>query len=154
MLQDLAETSNKLFRNLKNKAGITEKELKYFTIYFKKTTSLGKLYLLPKIHKRLSEVPGRPVISNCGTPMEKVSESLDSELKSVTQGQSYIKDSGDFIKKLINFNYISQDAMIVTADVVGLYASIPQYAGLEALKKALDNQENKKVSNDVLIKIA
>ena len=44
--------------------------------------------------------------------------------------------------------------MIVTADVVGLYASIPQYAGLEALKKALDNQENKKVSNDVLIKIA
>ena len=86
MLQDLAETSNKLFRNLKNKAGITEKELKYFTIYFKKTTSLGKLYLLPKIHKRLSEVPGRPVISNCGTPMEKVSESLDSELKSVTQG--------------------------------------------------------------------
>ena len=93
MLQDLAETSNKLFRNLKNKGGITEKELKYFTIDFKKATNLGKLYLLPKIHKRLFEVPGRPVISNCGTPMEKVSEFLDSELKSVMQeGWSYIKD--------------------------------------------------------------
>ena len=31
MLQDLAETSNKLFRNLTNKGGIAEKELKYFT---------------------------------------------------------------------------------------------------------------------------
>ena len=71
--QDLAETSNKLFRNLKNKGGITEKELRYFAIDFKKTTNLGKLYLLRKIHKRLSEVPGRSVISNCSTPTEKVS---------------------------------------------------------------------------------
>ena len=61
-LQDLAETSNKLFRNLKSKGGITEKQLKYFTIDFKKATNLGKLYLLPKIHKRLFEVPGRPGI--------------------------------------------------------------------------------------------
>ena len=27
---------------------------------------LGRFYLLPKIHKRLNSVPGRPVISNCG----------------------------------------------------------------------------------------
>ena len=51
MLQDLAETSNKLFRNLKKKGEITEKQLKYFTIDFKKATNLYKLYLLPKIHK-------------------------------------------------------------------------------------------------------
>ena len=80
ILHDLAETSNKLFRNLKDKRGITEKQLKYFTIDFKKTTNLRRLYLLSKIHKRLFEVPGRPVIPNCGTPTEKVSESLDSEL--------------------------------------------------------------------------
>ena len=43
-----------------------------------KATNLGKLYLLLKIHKRLENVPGRPVISNCGTPAEKVSEFLDS----------------------------------------------------------------------------
>ena len=119
MLQDLAETSNKLFGNLKNKRGITERKLKYITIAFKKATNLGKLYLLPKFHKRLFEVPGRSLISNCGTPMEKVSEFLDSELKSVMQeGLSYIKNSGDFIKKLKHIDHIPQDAIMVTADVV------------------------------------
>ena len=141
ILQDLAETSNKLFRNLKDKRGITEKEWKYFTIDSKKATNLGKLYLLPKIHKRLFEVPGRLVISNCGTPTEKVSEFLDGELKSVMQeGWSYIKDSGDFIKKLKNIDHIPQDAIMVTADVVSLYPSIPHDAGLKALRKALDNR--------------
>ena len=32
------------------------------------------MYLLPKIHKGLSGVPGKLVISNCGMPTEKVSE--------------------------------------------------------------------------------
>ena len=125
MLQDLAETSNKLFRNLKNKGGITEKELTYFTVDFKKATNLGKLYLLPKIHKSLFEVPGRPVISDCGNHTEKVSEFLDSELQSVMQeGWSYIKDSSDLIKKFKNIDHIPQDAIMITADVVGLYPSI------------------------------
>ena len=58
------------------------------------------MYLLPKIHKRLYDVPGRPVISNCGTPTEKASEFLDNQLKEVMQNEwSYIKDSNDFIKK-------------------------------------------------------
>ena len=62
-------------------------------LQFKKTTNLGKLYLSPKIHKRLSKVPGRPVISNCGTPTEKTSEFLDFYLKPLMQnGWSYIRD--------------------------------------------------------------
>ena len=41
---------------------------------------------------------------------------------------------------------------MVTADVVGLYPSIPHDAGLEALRKALDNRENKKISTHHLDK--
>ena len=55
------------------------------------------MYLLHKIHKRLSDVPGRPVISNCGMPTEKVSEFLDYQLKLVLRnGKSCIRDSGHF----------------------------------------------------------
>ena len=65
----------------------------------KKVTNLGKLYLLPKIHKRLYDVPERRVISNCGTPTEKVSEFLDHRLEPIMQeGWSYIKETEDFIK--------------------------------------------------------
>ena len=51
----------------------------------KKATNFIKLYLLPKIHKRLRNVPGRPVISNCGSSTEKCSEFLDYHLKSIMQ---------------------------------------------------------------------
>ena len=41
ILQELADNSNKLFKSLKTKGSITEKELKYFTIEFKKARNLG-----------------------------------------------------------------------------------------------------------------
>ena len=43
---------------------------------------------------------------------------------------------------------------MVTADVVGLYPSIPHEAGLNALKEALDNRENKTINTEDLIKMA
>ena len=82
--------SNKIFKRLCSHQLISEK-----------ATNLGKLYFLPKIHKPLSAAPGRPVISNCGKPTAKVSEYLDNILKPTMQNSwSYIKDSGDFLKKL------------------------------------------------------
>ena len=42
---------------------------------------------------------------------------------------------------------------MVTADVVGLYPSIPHDTGLEALRKPLDNRKNKKISTDDLTKM-
>ena len=64
---------------------MSHKTLKYFTYEYKKSTNLGKYYLLPKIHKRLNKVPGRRFISNCGAPIEKASEFLDFHLKKVMQ---------------------------------------------------------------------
>ena len=61
----LVAISNRFFCGLKLGGHIWEKEMKHFMCEYKKVTNLGKLYLLPKIHKRLYEVPGRHVISNC-----------------------------------------------------------------------------------------
>ena len=81
MLSNLVNTSNKFFRGPKTKVFIAKNKLKYFSYKYQKVCNLVKMYLLPKIHKRLSDVPGTPVISNCGMPTEKVSEFLEYYLK-------------------------------------------------------------------------
>ena len=84
------------------------------------------MYLLPKIHKRLDNVPGRPVISNCGTPTEKASVFLDHHLQPIMKSVvSYIKDTNDFLSKLKNFGKIPENVFLVSADYAGLYPSIP-----------------------------
>ena len=62
---------------------ISDNTLKYFTYEFKNFTNLRQLYLLPKIHKRLENVHGRPIISNCGSPTEKASEFQNFHLKKI-----------------------------------------------------------------------
>ena len=107
--------------------------MKCFVYDYKNASNLRKLYFLPKIYKRLSNVPSRPVTSNCGTPTKKASEFLDYHLKPVIQKSwSYIKDSEDFIEKIKCISNLPDDASLVTVDVVGLYASISHELGLKA----------------------
>ena len=144
-----------MFQSLRKKNLITEKELKYFGYQHKKSTNFGKMYLLPKIHKRLDNVPGRPVISNCGTPTEKASDFLDHHLQPIIKsGVSYIRDTNDFLFKLKNLRKIPENAFLVTADIVGLYLSIPHDEGLEVLRKQLNVFDNKSIPTEDLVKMA
>ena len=53
ILTELKEKSNYFFKSL-NASGIISKiEFQYITYKYKKATSPGKMFLLPKIHKRL-----------------------------------------------------------------------------------------------------
>ena len=116
---------------------------------------IGRFYLLPKIHKRLHAVPGRPVISNCGYFTENISAYLDSHLQPLAKAvKSYIKDTNDFLKKLRNSPELPGDAILCTIDVVGLYPNIPHDGGLEALRHFLDLRENKTVSTESLLELA
>ena len=98
----------------------------------------------------MKNVPGRPVILNCGTPTEKACDFLDHHLKPV---KPYIKDSGDFIHKIKNLQSIPDDAILVTSNVVVLYPSIPHEAVSKALKDALDSRENKSIITEDLVKM-
>ena len=109
--------------------------MKYFRFDFKKACNLGKLYLLLKIDKRMFNIPGMPVISNCGTLTENVSEFMDSHLQPIMKkGLSCIKDSGDFISNIKWIGSVPKNTILVNADVVGLYPRIPHNVGLKALK--------------------
>ena len=82
-------------------------------------------------------------------------EFLDNQLKKVMQnGCSYIKDSNDIITKIKHLKNIPDNALLVTADVAGLYPSIPHEAGLRALKEVLDRREDKKISTEGFVKMA
>ena len=70
------------------------------------------------------------------------------------KGKSYIKGSNDFINKIRDISSIPEGSLLVTADVVGLYPSIPHELGLEALKKALDNREVKPIPTKDLVNMA
>ena len=70
------------------------------------------------------------------------------------KGWSYIKDSQDFINKSRKLGKIPDNAILVTADVVGLYPSISHNVGLRALKEALDKREQKKSPTKDLVQMA
>ena len=70
------------------------------------------------------------------------------------KGLFCFKDSGDFINKFKISHYIISDgAILVTAEIVDLYPSIPNKAGFRAPKEALDNRESKTVLTKNLVKM-
>ena len=100
-------------------------------------------------------MPARPVISNYGTPTEKVSEFLYNQLKPVMrEGMSYIKDSNNFFHKTRDLKDIPNGGLLVTADAIGLHPSIPHGAGLQGPKEVLECKKDKKISTNDLVKVA
>jgi hypothetical protein len=153
-LGNLVGESNKMFQDLYDQGSISKDELRYLSYEYKNSGSLGRLYFLPKIHKRLSNVPGRPVISNCGISTEKASELLDHHLKPITKdGKSYIRDTGHFLEKLKEIGKVPENALLVTADVTSLYPSIPHDDGRRALYAKLEERKDKKVPSEDLTKM-
>ena len=93
-----------------------------------------------KIHK--PELVGRPIISGCDGPTERISSFVDTLLQPIAQKQkSFIKDTTDFIS-FIEKTKIGKDTILVSMDVSSLYTNIPQEEGTEIVCKAYDSFHN------------
>ena len=150
-ISPLIKTIKTHLAKIKLRGDISQETMDYF---FNKNPRVGRFYLLPKIHKRLNNIPGRPVISNCGYFTENISAFLDYHLQPLArQVKSYIKDTNDFLKKLRDLSDLPEEYLLCTVDVVGLYPNIPHDGGLAALRKALDARENKTISTDTLLEL-
>ena len=138
--------------NVKARGDTSSETLDYFMV---NNPKLGRFYLLPKIHKRLNAIPGRPVISNCGYFTENISSFLDYHLQPLTKSvKSFIKDTNDFLRKLRSLPLLPDNSLLCTIDVVGLYPNIPHEEGLIAIRKALDKREDKVITTDSLMELA
>ena len=94
----------------------------------------------------MCDIPGRPVISNCGFYTENISAFLDHQLKPIAmQVKSYVKDTNDFPKKLRVLPDLPKESMIFTINLVDLYPSIPKKEGLRFFRNVLERRSNKKL---------
>ena len=148
----LEKITKKVIRKLKNRGDISHETLDYFSA---NNPKLGRFYLHPKIHKRLHDVPGRPVISNSGFYTENISSFIEYHLKPLAQNvKSYIKYTNDFLSKLASLPPLPDDVILCTIDVVGLYPYRPHDEGLIAMRKALDLRKDKRISAESVIELA
>ena len=86
----------------------------------------AQLYLLPKVHKNDTPVPGGPIVSANESPTERVSAFVDNFLAPIIKtGWSYIRDTSDFLLKLQDIGDLRGDELLLTLDVSSLYTNIP-----------------------------
>ena len=69
-------------------------------------------------------------------------------------GKSYVKDTYHFLGKLKQLGKEPPNAILVTADVVSLYPSIPHDAGLKALHEKLEERNDKSLPMADLVSMA
>lgn len=110
-------------------------------------------YTLPKIHKRLNDPPGRPIVSGNQSLTEPLSKFVDHHIKDLVQSlPSFLKDTTDFLVKLSGIGEVNETDLLCSMDVTSLYTNIPHDAGLAALEYYL--QTNQVPHADFLLSLA
>ena len=105
-------------------------------------------YTLTKIHK--PTLVGRPIISGCDGPTERISSLVDRLIQPIAQMQdSYLKDTTDFIN-FIEKKKFPANTILVSMDVTSLYTNIPQEEGINTVCQAYEDYHNKEPPIPVL----
>ena len=148
---DMAKKVTNRIRKARDDGCISDSTLEYLLV--NSAAKAGRFYLLPKIHKK--GCPGRPVFSGCNTPTERISEFVDHHLKPLVSSiPSFVKDTNDFLHKLLDMETLPEGAILVTLAAVGLYPHIPHAESLEAIRHALNERENPEMPTGLIVDLA
>ena len=122
--------------------------------YKSTTTTLPRLYGLPKIHK--DGLPLRPICSCYNGPSTNLSRFLTKILKNLTAESKFkfnIKDSTEFQEKLKDIQ-IGDSERLVSFDVVSLFPSVPVELAIGIIMKKWETIKNyTNMSKEVFKKI-
>lgn len=98
-----------------------------------KHPQLATFYALPKVHKGLDPLRGRPIVSGVSSITQNVGIYLDRVLRNfVLSLPSYLRDSSDLLNKLEDI-VLDNHTLLASIDVEALYSSIPHQCGLRAV---------------------
>ena len=138
----------KIVKELFNK-GLIDDKLKQYMM--PNNTRAGVVKANPKMHKENN--PMRIIVSSLNHPTEKIAEVAEKELGEWVENlPSYIKDTTDFLKKIVELkDSLPEDAILFTMDVKSLYPSIPKLEALQACKIALDHRTNKEIPTEAIM---
>ena len=101
----------------------------------------GRFYILPKIHKPGN--PGRRIVSSNSHPTERISQFVDYHLQPLVHKlPSFVKDTNDFLNKLLTIGNLPSNSLLVTLDVSSLYTNIPHNEGINACDHFLRTRPN------------
>ena len=129
----LIETSELLERALNNLKAMNSISNQDHKAMLQTDARLASFYMLPKIHKNLTNPPGRPIMSGNGHPTEWISAWLDKKLQPIVQSlPTYLKDTTHLLQLLKTIK-ITPNTRIISLDVTSLYTNIPQEAGIKSL---------------------
>ena len=107
--------------------------------------------MLPKIHKNLTNPPGRPIISGIDSISEPASQYIDHFIKPfVFTLPSYIQDTTHVLNKIEEIKNIG-DAFMVTMDVTSLYSNIKHEDGLKAAEHYLQQRRDEDPPNQFIM---
>lgn len=125
-----------------------------------KDSDLGAptFYLLPKIHKMSSpsDIPsGRPIVSACSCPTERISAFLDHLFQPIVKTlKTYVKDTNHALQLFETYSFPdSRQRLLFTMDVSSLYTSIPHSEGLKAIKYFFEKYPPTGISVDTILEL-
>uniref|UniRef100_A0A803JUF4 Reverse transcriptase domain-containing protein n=1 Tax=Xenopus tropicalis TaxID=8364 RepID=A0A803JUF4_XENTR len=97
-------------------------------------------HVLPKVHKSLDNVKGRPIVASIGSLSENLSCYIDRLLRPLVESlPSYIRDTTMCINQIQHLKW-KPSYRWFTMDVVSLYSSIDHSLGLQAIGYWLDKE--------------
>ena len=109
----------------------------------------GRFYILPKIHKPGN--PGRPIVSSNSHPTERMSHFVDYHLQPLVHKlPSFVKDTNDFLNKLLTIGNLPANSLLVALDVSSLYTNIPHNEGINACDHFLRTSSHNTIPTSTL----
>lgn len=130
MVIETARRVKELIKELYRKKHIDEMTEKWLSLT-PNPPRIPIFYTLTKIHKPIPV--GRPIISGCEGPTERISSFVDNVLQPIAKAQkSYLKDTTHFINFIENTK-VTKNTVLVSMDVTSLYTNILQEEGINTV---------------------
>ena len=112
-----------------------------------------------KVHKETKHnnvPPVRPIISGSGSITENISLYVEHHIKEASvKHPSYLQDTPHFLRVVNKINSgpkLPDKSCLVTADITGAYANIPQEDGSKCLYEVLEEREDKTIPSAFIVK--